>query len=168
MTRLGSYAPVVKGVNHNDQLSPAAICCANNTRAPTNLVGRRVRIVPISWRLLPLLERCDVHDGQLGTLLQRFTPVAHPRDTECTSGVVDSDERIPLSHHKWARRVYAKSHLLARRVERVTVAERDHAQRVARSWRWRKKVPVGYLRAEIREFILRCELGFSFARSDLL
>ena len=150
-------------------VDPAAtVYAAQQHRAPTYLVSRRVRIVPISWRLLPLLERRDVHDGQLRTFLQRFTPVAHSRDTECTSGVVDSDERIPLSHDKWARRVYAKSHLLARRVERVTVAERDYAQRVARSWRWREKVPICYLGVEICEFILRCELGFPFARSDLL
>ena len=170
MKRLGSNAPVVKGDNDRVQHSTVGpqLYAAQQFRAPTYLVSRRVRIVPISWRLLPFLVRRDVHDGQLGTFLQRVAPVAHPRDSECTSRVVDSDERIPLSHDKWARRVYAKSQLLTRRVERVTVAERDYAQRVACSWRWRKKVPVCYLGVKICEFILRCELGFPFARKALL
>jgi len=99
-----------------------------------------------------------MHDDQLGALLQRVAPAAHTCDTERTRWVVDGDQRIPLPDDKRARGIYAKSHLLARRVERITVAERDYAQGVARSWRWREKVPVRYRRIEIGKFILRNEL----------
>jgi len=121
-------------------------------------MSRRVRIVPISGCLLPLPVRGNVHDGQLGALLQRVAPAAHTGDTERARGVVDGDQRIPLPNDKWSRGIYAQSHLLARSVERITVAERDYAQRVARSWRRREKVPVRYRRIEIREFILWYEL----------
>jgi hypothetical protein len=81
----------------------------------------------ISWRLISLLVRSNVNDYQFGTLLHGFAPVSHARNTECASGVVDRDERVPLAHDKRTRRIYPKSHLLTRRVESVTVAERNHA-----------------------------------------
>lgn len=151
------------------QAAPAQLTILRDEReSRAYLVSRRVRVVPISGCLLPLFERRDVHDGQLGALFQRFAPVAHPCDTECTGGIVDGYERIPLPHDEWARRVYAKSHLLARGVESVTVAERDNAQRVARSWGWREKVPVRYVWIEISEFILWCKLGCFFGRGGPL
>lgn len=131
-------------------------------------MSRRIRVLPISRRIVTLFIRRDVHDDQLGTLLQRITPIAHPCDTKRTRGVVDSDECIPLPYDKWARRVYAKSHLLARCVERVAVAERDDAQRVANPWVRREKVPVCYWGVKICEFILRRELGFLFLSFSLL
>jgi hypothetical protein len=121
-------------------------------------VSRRVRVIPIFWRIVTLFIRRDVHNGQLGTLLQRIAPTAHPCDIKRTRGVVDSDERIPLPYDKWARRVYSKSHLLARCVERVAVAKRDDSQRVAYSWVWGEKVSVRYWGVKICEFILRGEL----------
>ena len=132
------------------------------------LVSHRVRVVPILWRIVTLLVRCNVHYGQLGTLLQRVAPTAHPCDTKCTRGVVDSDERIPLPHDKWARWVYPKSHLLARRVESVTVAERDDPQRVAHALVWREKMPVRYWGVKICVFILRRELGFLLLSGSFL
>jgi len=137
-------------------------------RARAYLVSRRVRIIPISWRIITLLIRRDVHNSQLGTLLQRVAPIAHPCDTKRTRGVVDSDESIPLPYDKWARRVYAESHLLARSVERVAVAKRDDAQRVAHSWVRREKMPVRYWGIKICEFILRGDLGFLFLSDSLL
>ena len=125
-------------------------------------MSRRVRIVPIFWRIVTLLVRRDVYNGQLRTLLQRVAPIVHPRDTKRTRGVVDSDECVPLSHDKRARRVDAESHLLARCVERVAVAKRDDAQRVAHPLVRREEVPVRYWGVEICEFILRCEVGFLF------
>ena len=131
-------------------------------------MSRRVRVIPIYRRIITLLIRRDVDNDQLGTLLQRVAPTAHPRDAKRTRGVVDSDECIPLPYDKWARRVYAKSHLLARCIERVAVAKRDDAQRVAHSWVRRQKVPVRYWGVKICEFILRRELGFLFLSVSLL
>jgi hypothetical protein len=131
-------------------------------------VSRCVRVIPIFWRIVALLIRRDVHNGQLGTLLQRVAPTAHPSDTKRTRGVVDSDERIPLPYDKRARRVYAKSYLFARCVERVTVAKRNDSQRVAHSWVRRENVPVRYWGVKICEFILRRELGFFFLSGSLL
>lgn len=130
-------------------------------------MSRRIRVIPIYRRIVTLLIRRDVHNGQLRTLLQRVAPTTHPCDTKRTRGVVDSDERIPLPHDKRARRVYAKSHLLARRIERVTVAKRDDAQRVAHTRVWREKMPVRYWRVKICEFILQRELRFLFLSGSL-
>lgn len=81
----------------------------------------------ISWRLVSLLVRSNVNDYQFRTFLHGFAPVSHACNTECASRVVDRDERVPLSHDKWTRRIYTKPHLFTRRVESVTVAERNNA-----------------------------------------
>ena len=106
-------------------------------RHPLWLLQRTTRTLSIlSSRMLSFLKRSDMDDNELRALLERIAPVAHTRDSKRARWVVDSDKRVPLTHDEWTRWVNTEAHLLAGRVERVTVTERDDAQRITRAWWW--------------------------------
>lgn len=90
----------------------------------------RVNIIPVPRLCLALLVRRNVLHDELRTALERVLKLVHPRDAVLARGVVDCDQRVPLQDHKRKAGVYPETHLLARRVERIAVAQRNDTERV--------------------------------------